>query len=558
MDLFTLLRQEIKQPLLFFLGAILLTGLSSAFLVELINIAAENIVNKNIQQWYFLCFIIVVGVFYFCREYIFDQAIVNVENSVNQLRQRIGDKIRHLSLSTFEQTENAHLYARLTQDMIYISTVSFHLIGLIQAIFMIVFMLLYIMILSTWAFVLVTTAIGLSMLFYSNILKEINYNFSQLSKVETDFLKKLNHLIKGFKEIKINALKSKLVFKKYRKSGHQKKHYKIKINQLYNTGFSSAQVFLYTTIAAIIFVIPQYEESHAAIIIKITAAVLFIIGPLEVILRVVPRLAYANRGAINVMKLEKEMDVFLKEQRRKYDFKTNSNEVLSFQKSIELNDLVYQYEHNDPAHAFSIGPMNLKVKKGELIFITGGNGSGKSTFLKMFTGLYLPKRGYIYLDRDMEKGEQGTLVNGYNYDEYSNLFTTIFTDFHLFDKLYGLGEVEEERVKTLLKGMGLSEDKTTFQKNRFTNIHLSSGQKKRLALITSMLEDKEVYIFDEVAADLDPEFRDTYYYEILPQLKAQNKTVFVVSHDKSYWKVADRVLELKNGQFYEKNDYTSK
>lgn len=552
MDLFLLLNKEIKRSFLLLLGAIILTGLSSAVLVELINIAAENIANYDIQERYFLFFIACASAFYVSREYIFDQAIINIEASVNQLRQRIGDKIRHLSLSNFERTENATLYARLTQDMVYVSTVSFHLIGLLQAVFMILFMLLYILLLSPWAFVLVFFAIGLSMLAYTNILGQINYNFRKLSKIETVFLSNLNHLIRGFKEMKINQLKSDTVFRKYKKAGHQKISAKIKINQLYNNGFTYSQVILYMSIAGIIFIIPKYQTNYAEAVLKITAAILFIIGPLEVILRVIPRLAYANSGAKNILDLEKDLDILLKEQRRKYKFETSNGTVLPFQKTIELRGLVYEYEHNDPAHSFSIGPMSVTFKKGELIFITGGNGSGKSTFLKMFTGLYLPKKGSIYIDRDLEQDKQGTLVSAYNYEHYSNLFTTIFTDFHLFDKLYGNADVEEEQVKDQLHYMGLNEEKTTFRNGSFSNIQLSSGQKKRLALITTILEDKEIYIFDEVAADLDPGFRDTYYYEILAELKSRNKTVFVVSHDKSYWGEADRVLELKNGQFYEK------
>jgi len=82
-------------------------------------------------------------------------------------------------------------------------------------------------------------------------------------------------------------------------------------------------------------------------------------------------------------------------------------------------------------------------------------------------------------------------------------------------------------------------------------LRLSSGQKKRLALTTSIIEDKPIYIFDEVAADLDPKFRDVYYYNLLKELKERNKTVIVVSHDRHYWTVPDRLLEMEDGAIRE-------
>jgi len=106
-------------------------------------------------------------------------------------------------------------------------------------------------------------------------------------------------------------------------------------------------------------------------------------------------------------------------------------------------------------------------------------------------------------------------------------------------------------VNALLQSMGLSGEKVRYAAGAFSTTRLSSGQKKRLALVTSLLEDKEIYIYDEVAADLDPEFRDQFYYELLPELKGRGKTIFVVSHDQQYWLVPDRLLNFRDGQLRE-------
>jgi putative ATP-binding cassette transporter len=93
------------------------------------------------------------------------------------------------------------------------------------------------------------------------------------------------------------------------------------------------------------------------------------------------------------------------------------------------------------------------------------------------------------------------------------------------------------------------EDKTSFDKDRFTNSKLSTGQMKRLAMITALLFDSEIYVFDELAADQAPEFRKYFYEIILKELQKQGKTIIVVSHDDRYFHVADRVIKMEYGKF---------
>lgn len=557
MHLYKLLKKEIKQPLRLYLGIVVMTGIFSAVLVEVINSAAENVVNKETTQIYFLMYILCVALVFSAKKYVFDTSFEIIESMVGHIRKRIGNKIRHTELSTFEKVGTSPFYARLTQDVLDISAIAWYLIASVQSSVIIFFMLIYIAHLSGWAFLMVFLGVCFSIFNYLKNSGEMARNFIKITLKETAFFEKFSHILKGFKEIKINKKKSDAVFKKYAIVTDDRTALRIKMKKLYNISFISSQVFIYIMIATILFIIPHYQDAHADIIIKITAAILFTIGPVESILDAIPTLAVAENAALNIMNLEKELDEELATNNQRYVTKDTDQQPIVFKKNIQLQGLIYEYEHNDAAHAFSIGPMSLTLNKGEIIFITGGNGSGKSTFLKMFTGLYAPKYGSIYIDRDLKNGENGTLITTHNYLQYCELFTTIFTDFYLFDKLYGLQDLEAEKVNQLLQELDLSQEKTVFHNGGFTNIKLSSGQKKRLALATCILEDKDIYIFDEVASDLDPEFRDAYYFEILKKLKDLNKTVLVVSHDKTYWHVADRVLTLKGGQFYEEGKKTA-
>jgi putative ATP-binding cassette transporter len=169
----------------------------------------------------------------------------------------------------------------------------------------------------------------------------------------------------------------------------------------------------------------------------------------------------------------------------------------------------------------------------------GGNGSGKSTLLKLLTGLYYPTTGYLDLNRDQIEKTQ--------YASYRELFGIVFTDFHMFDKLYGLSEIDEKQVKGLLRLMQLDK-KTKYREGEFSQLDLSTGQKKRLAFVTAVLENKPIYIFDELAADQEPQFRQYFYEVVLNDLKKQGKTIIAVTHDDNYFHIADRVLKMEYGR----------
>ncbi|MEM9491994.1 MAG: ATP-binding cassette domain-containing protein, partial [Myxococcota bacterium] len=167
---------------------------------------------------------------------------------------------------------------------------------------------------------------------------------------------------------------------------------------------------------------------------------------------------------------------------------------------------------------------------------------GKSSLVCLATALYHPEAGEIRVD--------DTLVDRTNIKGYRELFSAIFASFHLFDRLYGMPQVPRPVVRRLLEKMNL-ESKTDFVDGRFTNLELSTGQRKRLAMIVALLEDKPIYVFDEWAAEQDPQFKEYFYDELLPELKQNGKTIIVVSHDDRYFHIADTLIKMEFGRIVE-------
>jgi ABC-type siderophore export system fused ATPase/permease subunit len=195
--------------------------------------------------------------------------------------------------------------------------------------------------------------------------------------------------------------------------------------------------------------------------------------------------------------------------------------------------------------AFQVGPLNFILRPGELVFVTGGNGSGKSTFLKVLAGLYSPDSGNLMLD--------GMPVNDDTREVYRALMSAVFTDYHLFQRLYGIPESDQAEVGGLLTQFRLA-DKTEVSEGEFSTLELSGGQRKRLALIVSLLEKRPVLLLDEWTSDQDPEFRRKFYNELLPELMQAGATVVVITHDDRYlddFHFPARRLRMDEGHFLE-------
>jgi putative pyoverdin transport system ATP-binding/permease protein len=206
---------------------------------------------------------------------------------------------------------------------------------------------------------------------------------------------------------------------------------------------------------------------------------------------------------------------------------------------LELVGVTHNYPSEEAGERFVLGPLDLTFQPGSIIFIAGGNGSGKTTLVKLLAGLYTPESGEIRLNYRP--------VHDDTREQYRQYFSVLFSDFFLFEELVCPYDDEGDiKARDYLARLQLSH-KVQVTNGDLSTTRLSQGQRKRLALLSAYMEDRQIYIFDEWAADQDPIFRETFYCELLPELKAKRKTVFVISHDDRYYHLADRLIKLEYG-----------
>ncbi len=509
------------------------TGLANSFLLAIVNHAADFVVNKDITTQYFLMYLLAFILFLYGQWYSLSMAVSLIEEALSNLRTRLSNKLRKVDLSFYEQKGESILYNRLTNDNALLSQAIPRIVMAAQFVTLIIFSLIYMGFISPVSFFITITGLVVGYFFFLIQEKKIKKSMMGIINHETEYFESLSHLLNGFKEIKINQVKSDRLYETITKNAKETKDLKILGGKVQAKTAGVGRILIFSLMPILIFIIPIFNHEQTVNIYKITATMLFIYGPINIVFDVIPLFTQINVILKDIYSLEKEIDTAIHQEA--HDLEVSYTDF----KEIQIKDLSFSYPKQKTATSFSVGPIVEKITAGELLFIIGGNGSGKSTFLKLLVGLYYPNKGAIYVDEEM--------IDDECYQNYRELFSIIFTDFHLFDRLYGVEEIEDKIVNYWLKKMWM--DKITrFRKGRFTNTDLSTGQRKRLAFIAAILEDKPILILDEFAADQDPDFRRYFYEEILLELKAKGKTVIAVTHDDHYFHVADRVLKMDLGQ----------
>ena len=533
MKLLEILDDEMKANRSPLLAMAVCSGIADAAILAIINAAPQiSASGKDHGNRLLLLFIIVVAAYILGLYSVLTKISHLFERMVLNLRLRLLRKAVSAELSTLREIGSSQIYNRIAQEAPMLSQAAWQIAACLEAVVMIACCMLYLAWLSIPAFLVAISLIGAGALSYAMTNKRAEALIERTTDTEVSLLSSVTELLDGFKELKLNGKKRAEFMEDTEGLCEEVRGLKVSTADIFNRNHIFAQSFSYLIIAVLVFVLPLFMPTYSDVLVAATTTILFIIGSIGLVINTVPILGKANIAAEHMLSLEAELDRHLGESHEEHAPAPPMPE--RFQK-ITLKSLEYVHPG---AEGFKLGPVDFTLEAGTVTFLVGGNGSGKSTLVEVLTGLQHPTGGWIRVDdRTVTDGNRGA------YREY---FGLIDSSFHLFKRLYGLDVIDEEGVKVLLRQLKLH-DKTWLVGKEFTTLDLSSGQRRRLAMIVALLENRPFYVFDEWTADQDVEFRRYFYQVLLPDLKAKGHTVLVVSHDDRFFGAADRVITLDKG-----------
>lgn len=396
-------------------------------------------------------------------------------------------------------------------------------------------MLGFLVYLNSDVFQFVMIAIACGVVLYQLPISVGRSFFSRSREANDEAQESVRGLIYGAKELKLdedkqNYYANEILYKHEQNLVNAEKSAYTITTATVNIG----QLLSFFVIGSVTFVFVNYYPIDTTTLLGVVMVLLYVTGPIGIILNDLPTLAVA---AVSYQKVNKLLATIPAETA-----KPSSGKAHHWSK-LTLSKVTYAYQDNGEEAGFKVGPIDLTFKPGSLSFIVGGNGSGKSTLSKLVTLLYAPKSGQVYCDDE--------LVTDDNINTVRKQIFAIFSDYFLFNQLLtDIDESKQAQANALLKKLRL-DHKVKIVDGYFSTISLSDGQRKRLALLVAILEDRQLYLFDEWAADQDPEFRQLFYTDILPELKSRGKTVVVISHDDRYFDVAEQLIIMEQGRLSE-------
>jgi cyclic peptide transporter len=402
----------------------------------------------------------------------------------------------------------------------------------VNSLLMLVLCLIYMFMLSVFGAFVVVGLIILVGGCYFVVMNSMSKQVTTLRGYNDDYYKYVNDVMKGFKELQLNFFRKENLMNRFLIPNRDKAgELDFKINYVFLSINLISQYGLYFVIAFILYVMPELGLLERKDVMAYVVIILFISGPINSLInlqQMYTRFIVAN----------KRIKAFVKDFEGEKENSKPIKEIPKFE-SLEFKNISFIYKNNQEESSFSLGPINLNIIKGETIFIVGGNGSGKSTFVNTLTGLYTPTNGELILNNQK--------VNGIK-EKLQNLIAAVFTNNHIFSNNYDDYNIEgNKEYKELLKTMQL--DKViTDDKENSARRNFSKGQSKRMSLIFALLENKPILVLDEWAADQDPHFRKFFYEELIPKFKKEGKTIIAVTHDDAYFKQADRIIKFDYGE----------
>ena len=511
--------------------ASVISGVCGVLLVTQINSALTLENHTSALAWTFAGLAVATMLFRMLSSVLFQRL---GQRALADLRHYISSQAMAADLRRLEILGSARIQSALSEHSANVAQFFVSMPGILTNAVIVIGCMVYMALLSWQIFIAAVVMIGLGSLGYHLAHLQAIRHLDEASTQQDRLYGHFRSLTDGAKELRLHAGKRHVFGREVLgRSIDEVRRSRTLGMSIFVASASWGNFLIYAFIGLVLFVLVGDIPGRNQIMTGFALVFLYMVIPLEELLLNIPLANLARVANARIEDIVKDIPAASSEQT------IVSSLPLTFDRLV-LRGVTHRYYHEKSDGMFELGPLDLEFRPGSVTFLVGGNGSGKTTLAKLLVGLYAPELGEVALD--------GEPIGTHNRDRYRQLFSAIFSDFHLFERILAIKRSDlDEAGNRLLRRLHL-QHKVKVSDGAVTTRALSQGQRKRLALVVACLEGRPFLVFDEWAADQDPVFKDVFYHELLPELKAQGKAVLVISHDDRYFHLGDRLLKLEEGK----------
>lgn len=447
---------------------------------------------------------------------------------VIDLRNGFVDRLACAGLPAIERLSRADLTARVGAETQFIAEAATIITTFTQGVIVAIVTIGYILFISPASAALSAAIIVVIGWLYMSNNRQVETKFLEVLNREADFAANTNELLDGYKYFKLDPEKMDHVLSVAGSSISSASVARVEQQEMVSRHFSITEAAFIALLCLTIGTAGQLGLEREEIA-SLAIASCFLLGPITMIGSAIPQLQRLGTAAAAVETLAARLPAAEIVPVAFSEYLPESPRSVQFER--------VEYSYDEPANGPTVGPFSFEIGIGNLVVVSGHNGAGKTTLVKLLTGVYAPTRGIIMVD--------GRVIEPASRAAYRRLFSAVYVDDFLLRENIRLRNVPEAEVGALLKEMEL-ESRVVFADGKFSTQRLSTGQRKRVALIEAMLEPKPFLVCDEWDDTQDVRFREKFYFEIVPRLKAAGKTVVVVSHNPRFADYADSLIEVRS------------
>ncbi len=462
------------------------------------------------------------------------RSFILVTTVARRLRERMSRLLLRANIDFLLSQKHGQVYSAMTGEVNGLSSTVVAIVEIVGAIIVLSFALPYLFIVSPYSGFSAVAAVLIGFIGFALLDKPARKWGHRAGRLFAEYCDRVGDMLGGWKELRLRKTRRDALEAETLRLIDEHVDARMHAQRLFAASAGVGQTSIILLLCFVVIALPAIQSADSTLLFQVLTIIFLVNAPIETLFGALPRLSQSETNYFRIKTVEQALAASQSQGLVEHRPTLKFGEI-----HLDAVEAVVGDQEKADSVPFHLGPVDLKFRPGETVFICGGNGSGKTTLLSLITGLRHPSKGALRLD--------GVALDESGRAAYRELFSGVFSGYHLFDHAFGMEAEEIEELQRRIEQLGL-QSRVSMLDTKFSTTSLSAGQSRRLALAVALAERRAIIVLDEFAADQDPSNRAFFYDQLVPELSASGSLVLAVTHDDHQFHKCDRLIKMAGGK----------